>query len=113
MQGLSLPPDVWSMIISETGAAASVSVFLDLLIVNKEITALSRAALARFLRVRCEVHEIHLALKAFPRVTALCVIGSPATPAPGAASLESARRAIAASGVRVLVSHKTDDSKMA
>ena len=111
MEGL--PPDVWSMIISETGAAASVSVFLDLLIVNKEITALSRAALARFLRVRCEVHEIHLALKAFACVRELCVIGNPATPAPGAASLESARRAIAASGVRVLVSHKTDESKMA
>lgn len=123
MQGLSMPPDVWSMIISETGAAASgpsasgpsasAVVFLDLLIVNKAITALSRAALARFLRVRCEVHEIHLALSAFPRVTALCVIGNRATPAPGAASLESARRAIAASGVRVLVSHKTDESKMA
>ena len=118
MQGRALPPDVWSMIISEagasaSGASASAAVFLDLLIANKEITALSRAALARFLRVRCEVHEIHLALKAFPRVTALCVIGSPATPAPGAASLESARRAIAASGVRVLVSHRTDESKMA
>lgn len=118
MEGRTLPPDVWSMILSETGAAASAAsvsaaVFLDLLIVNKEITALSRAALARFLRVRCEVHEIHLALKAFARVRELCVIGNPAAPAPGAASLESARRAIAASGVRVLVSHKTDVSKMA
>ena len=105
------------MIISETGAAASAAlvsaaVFLDLLIVNKEISALSRAALAAFLRVRCEVHEIHMALKAFPRVTALFVVGNSGTPAPDAASLESARRAIAASGVRVFVSHKTDESKM-